>query len=46
MIGFDLATYTVEEGDNFNLIIVKQGMNERSVTVVLNTADGTAVGEP
>lgn len=46
MIGFDPASYTVNEGDSSDFIIVKRGMNERPVTVTLNTMDGTAVGEP
>ena len=46
MIGFEPAEYTVVEGGMSEFIIVKRGMNERPVTVVLNTADGTAVGEP
>ena len=46
MIGFEPTTYAVNESDDSSFIIVKRGVNERPVTVVLNTADGTAVGEP
>ena len=45
-IGFDPATYLVNEGESSEFIIVKRGMNVRPVTVVLNTTDGTAEGEP
>ena len=46
MIGFEPATYDVNEGESSEFIIVKRGRNERPVTVVLNTMDGTAEGEP
>ena len=45
MIGFDPAAYNVGEDGSFEFVIVKQGRNERPVTMVLNTVDGSAVGK-
>ena len=43
-VGFDPKSYTVPEGEFRILTIVKVGMPEESVVVIVNTHDGTATG--
>ena len=44
IIEFDPAIYTVLEGEERNLRIVKVGEASITVSVLISTTDGTAVG--
>ena len=44
IIEFDPAVYTVPEGEERNLRIVKVGEASIAVSVLISTMDGTAVG--
>ena len=44
MIGFDAGAYDIFEDERIvNVTIVLNGRTDRSITVILNTQDGTAI---
>ena len=45
-VGFTTTSYTVSESaGSVNLSVVREGLTSQTVSVILNTTDGSAVGE-
>ena len=45
-VGFTTTSYTVSESAGFvNLSVVREGLTSQTVSVILNTTDGSAMGE-